>query len=94
VTSAAERCAHRDLFGILFGGTIAAFFIELFTNAVALQIREVIDEKLAIQMIHLVLKTYGTNAVELAFENLAVAIFRSNTYALGAFDFVKDSGDG
>src|SRR5438105_10212440 len=61
-------------------------------DAIALERREVLDEHLATQMIHLVLDAHGQDALGLDRARLAVLVLRRDLHARGALDAVVDAG--
>src|SRR5579863_2348956 len=61
-------CAHR---------AVLAFLLELLADSLALEIRQVVHEKLALEMIHLVLDADGQHIVVVALEKLAVPVLRT-----------------
>src|SRR5687768_3899434 len=61
-------------------------------DAPALERRQVFDEDLALQMIHLVLDAYGQQAVGLELERFALGIERSHPYPLRPRDLVEHTG--
>src|SRR6185312_15081805 len=90
------RCAMRsDRSGRSGGARLAllAFLVELLADAVALDVGEVVDEELAVEMIHLVLQADREHSLEVALEPLAMAILGTDAHLRGALDLVEDAGD-
>src|SRR6266481_6902903 len=56
---------------------LLALLLELLADALALQIRQVVDEQLAVEVVDLVLDTHRQNIVVIALEQSAVAIVRA-----------------
>src|SRR5205085_10572757 len=55
-------------------GALLALLLELLANALALEVRQVVDEELALEMIHLVLDAHREDVLAVALEELAVAV--------------------
>ena len=73
-------------------GALAAFFFEFSPDALALEPRQVIDEQLAGQMIHLVLQAYRRQTLQLTLEWLAVRILGAHLHARRALDLLEYVG--
>ena len=58
---------------------------------VRLSSRQVVDEQLAVEMIHLVLDAHGEQAVGVELDLLAVAVERAHADLVGARDLVEDA---
>src|SRR5258708_21573466 len=72
-------------------GGFALTFLELRADPVLLELGQVIDEDLALQMVHLVLDARGRHAGGIQREPRAVAIERGDGDALRALDIVVDA---
>src|SRR5256886_4418449 len=57
--------------------TLPALLLEFLANALALQIRQVIDEQLAVEVVDLMLDTHRQDVVVITLERLAGAILRA-----------------
>src|SRR5262245_4809369 len=79
---------HRSVRRVLL-----ALLLELLPDAGALELGEVIDEQLALEMIHLVLDAHGEQPLGVELERLAGAIERTHADALGTGHLLVDSGD-
>src|SRR3954463_9179843 len=77
--------------GRLFRSLFLAVLVELLANALALQVRQVIDEELAFEVIHLVLHTDGEDVVAVALEHVALPVQRPHPDFRGPHDFVEDA---
>src|SRR5919108_2254203 len=75
-------------------GAFLAILLELLADALALQVRQVVDEQLALEMIHLVLQADGGEPLELDLLELALHVLESGTDLRGAFHLIEDAGDG
>src|SRR5687767_5556171 len=73
-------------------GGLAQLLGELGADALLLQLRQVFDEHLALQMIHLVLDAHGEQPLRLQREGLAVLIESAHFDALRALDQLVDGG--
>src|SRR5437773_988655 len=71
-------------------GALLALLLELLANALALEVREVVDEELALEMIHLVLDAHGKDVLEVALEEVAVAVLGAQPDLRRALDLVED----
>src|SRR4051812_12893746 len=56
------------------GGVFFPIFLELLANALALQVGEVVDEELAVEVIHLMLHAHGKDVVAVTLELLPLAV--------------------
>src|SRR5437868_6693396 len=65
-------------------GGLAQLLGELCADALLLELRQMFDEDLALQMIHLVLDTHGEQALRLERERVAVLVVGAHFHALGA----------
>src|SRR5437588_3384472 len=65
-------------------GGLAQLLRQLGANALLLQLREVLDEHFAFQVIHLMLDAHGEQALRLEGERVAVLIIGANLHAFGA----------
>src|SRR5882672_8693647 len=74
-------------------GGLAQLLGELGADALLLQLREMLDEDLALQMIHLVLDAYGKQTLRLERERIAVLVVGAHFHALGPRHQFVDSGD-
>src|SRR5690606_20411554 len=81
--------AGRHRFALASGSFQIAFL-----DALALELREVVDEQLAFEMIHLVLDALREQTFRLELERLAVAVERLHLDALGPLDVVVQPGHG
>jgi hypothetical protein len=70
----------------------APLLVELLADALALELRQVVDEELAVEMVHLVLQADGQHAVELALDDGAAGVLVAHAHALGAWHVVIDAG--
>ena len=70
---------------------VLALLLELLADARALELRQVVDEQLAVEMIDLVLDAHGEQPVRVELDLLAVAIERSHADLLGARHLVVDT---
>src|SRR5438552_11353382 len=66
-------------------GGLAQLLRQLGADALLLQLRQVLDEHLALQVIHLVLDAHGEQTLRLEREWIAVLIVGANLHALGAW---------
>src|SRR5574341_1980026 len=73
-------------------GGLAQLLGELRADALLLQLREVLDEHLALQVIHLVLDAHSEQSLGFQRERIAVLIVRADFDALGALNELVDSG--
>src|SRR5207248_6695658 len=64
-------------------GGLAQLLGELRADALLLELRQVFDEDLALQMIHLVLNAHGEQALRLEREGVAVPIVGTHFHAFG-----------
>src|SRR5207247_10197773 len=69
-------------------GGLAQLLCELGADALLLELRQVLDEHLALQMIHLVLDANGKQALRFKRECFAVLIVCKYLRALSAFDLL------
>src|SRR5574341_2581221 len=76
---------------VLRSGRLAQLLGELRADALLLQLRQVLDEHLALQVIHLVLNAHGEQSLGFERERTAVLIVRADLDALGALDQFVDS---
>jgi hypothetical protein len=67
-------------------------FLQLAPYAITLENREIVDEELALEMIHLMLQTDGGKTRQLTLEGDAVPVLRSNLDSLSALDIVEETG--
>src|SRR5438552_2403813 len=74
-------------------GGLAQLLSELGADALLLQLRQMLDEDLALQMIHLVLDAYGKQALRLERERIAVLVVGTHFHALGPRHQLVDSRD-
>src|SRR5438309_7957807 len=65
-----------------------ALLLELLANPLALQIRQVVDEQLPVEVVHLVLYTHRQDVVVLALERRAGAIVRAQPDLRRALHFI------
>ena len=83
----AGRAAGRRRFGAAF----LAFLVELLADALALEVRQVVDEQLALEVIHLVLDAHREHVrrsrVSLTWPG---AVVRAQADARGTLDLVED----
>jgi len=75
------------------GASFLALFLELLTNALAAQVREVVNEQPALEVVELVLYTHRQHVLEVALKNLPAAILGTHAHPSRALHFVKDVGD-
>src|ERR671910_40114 len=73
-------------------GAQTLFFLDFLAHALALHLRQVIDEQAAVEVIDLVLHADREQSFEIALERLAVAAQRAHADARGAFHFVVIAG--
>src|SRR5437879_12184305 len=73
-------------------GALLALLLELLANALALEVRQVVDEELALEMIHLVLDAHREDVLEVALEEVAVAVLGAQPDLRRALDLVEDPG--
>src|SRR5574341_1242220 len=73
-------------------GGLAQLLGELRADALLLQLREVLDEHLALQVIHLVLDAHSEQALRLERERIAVSIVRAHLDPFCALDELVNSG--
>src|SRR4029077_10648973 len=69
----ARACARRSR----ARGALLAFLAELLANPLALEVRQVVDEELAVEMIHIVLDAHVECVLVVAREDGAVAFLRA-----------------
>src|SRR5204862_5462454 len=69
---------------------LPALLLEFLANALALQIRQVVDEQLAVEVVDLVLDTHRQDVVVIALERLAAAILRAQPDLRRALHFIAD----
>ena len=69
---------------------LPALLLEFLANALALQIRQVVDEQLAVEVVDLVLDTHRQDVVVIALERLAAAILRAQPDLRRALHFIED----
>src|SRR5712671_1272961 len=74
-------------------GRLAQLLGELRAHALLLELRQVLDEDLALQMIHLVLNANREQALRLERKRVAVLIIGPNLHALGARHQLIDARD-
>ena len=67
-----------------------ALLLELLANPLALQIRQVVDEQLPVEVVHLVLDTHRQDVVVLALEQRAGAIVRAHPDLRRALHFIEN----
>src|SRR3982751_961251 len=72
-------------------GGLAQLLRQLGADALLLQLREVLDENLALQVIHLMLDAHREQTLRLERERVAVPIVGANLDALGAWHQLIDS---
>src|SRR5690606_2359014 len=71
---------------------VTPLLLELAADALALELRQVVDEQLAVQVVHLVLQAHGEQVGEVLFVRGTVGILIANAHALRALDVVIDAG--
>src|SRR5690349_8154007 len=71
-------------------GALLALLVELLANALALEIGQVVDEQLAVEMIHLVLDAHGEDVLVVALEARAAAILEAHAHLGGALHLIED----
>src|SRR5881227_2084444 len=69
---------------------LPALLLELLANALALQIRQVVDEQLAVEVIDLVLDTHRQDVVVIALERRAGAILCAQPDLRRALHFIEN----
>src|SRR6516165_4595386 len=72
---------------------LLAVLVQLLTNAITLEIGEIVDEQLPFQMIHLVLQAHPEHALEVALEEGTGAVLRSHPHPRGTLHLVEYPGD-
>src|SRR5450432_2951033 len=70
-------------------GTFLAFLLELLADALALHLRQVVDEQFALQVIQLVLDAHREEIGVLDLAYLAGAVMRAQADAGGALDLIE-----
>ena len=88
-----ERGARGGLGRSRLRTSLASLLLELAADPITLERGEIVDEQLAVEVIHFVLQANGQNAVELTLEDDAVTILRPHTDALRTLDRIEDAGD-
>src|SRR5262245_12045851 len=73
-------------------GCLAQLLRELRADALLLELRQVLDEHLALQVIHLMLNANGDQALRLQRKGIAVRVMGADLDALGARDQLVDAG--
>src|SRR6185503_10754282 len=91
---AASESLARPRRGPVTRGARLAFLLQLLANALALEVGEVVDEQLALDVIHLVLHAHGQRSLVVALEHLAVAILSAHADLGGALHLVVNAGNG
>src|SRR5438067_12212428 len=74
-------------------GAFLALLLELPAYALALEVRQVVDEELALEMIHLVLDPHREDVLEVALEDVAVAVRGAEASHRRALDLGEDPRD-
>src|SRR5438105_1335975 len=74
------------------GCPLLAVFVELLANPLALELREVVDEQLAIDVIHLMLNAHRQDIGVIALENGSSPVLRPDAHLRGSLDLVEDPG--
>src|SRR5262245_63427922 len=72
-------------------GRLAKLLRQLGADALLLQLREVLDENLALQVVHLVLDADGQQSLRLERERLAILVVSAHFHALGALHELVDA---
>src|SRR5581483_2668691 len=95
-----SRCAKRSLETCLeraaqvlnrAGCPLLALSLELLADALAFEIGQIVDEKTALEMIHLVLQTHRERAVQVALEHGALLVAGPDADLRRPLDVVEDA---
>src|SRR5687768_17707909 len=72
-------------------GRLAQLLGELGADALLLELRQMLDEHLALQVVHLVLDAHGEKTLRLQGERIAVLVVRAHLDTLGTLDQFIDA---
>src|SRR5579862_1245411 len=76
------------------GRTLLALLVEFLANPLALEVGEIVDEQLAVEMIHLVLDADRKDVVVVALEHGAGAVLRAHPHLRRALHLIEDARHG
>src|SRR6185437_3396677 len=76
------------------GSALLAVLLQLLADALTLEIGKVVDEELAVEVIHLVLDADGENLLAVPLEEVAVAVLGTDTDPRGALHLLEIAGNG
>src|SRR6185437_12073054 len=74
------------------GRALLALLLELLADALTLEAREIVDEELAVDVVHLVLNADGEQLLAVTLEDVAVAVLGAHPDLRGALDLIEVSG--
>src|ERR1700739_4749969 len=71
---------------------LLALLVELLANALALEVREVVDEQLPVEVIHLVLNAHREDVVVVTLEHRTRAVLGADPHLRRALHLIENAG--